>query len=68
MVKNLPASVGDAGLIPRSERFPRGGKWQSTLVFLPQKFCGQEEPGGLGFMGSQRVGCDRADEPTHNNC
>ena len=29
-------------------------KWQSTPVFLPGKFYG-EEPGGLQFMGSQRV-------------
>ena len=30
VVKNLPANVGDAGLIPRL-----GKKWQPTPVFLP---------------------------------
>ena len=33
-------------------------KWQSTPVFLPEKFHGQGEPGGLQSMGSQRVGQD----------
>ena len=31
MVKNLPASAEDAGLIPGSRR-----KWQSPAVFLPE--------------------------------
>ena len=30
-------------------------KWLSTLVLLPGEFHGQEEPGGLQSMGSQRV-------------
>ena len=29
MVKNLPANAGDAGLIPGSGRFPRGGNGNS---------------------------------------
>ena len=57
MVKNLPASAGDArdtGSIPGSGRSPGGGKWQSTPVFLPEKFHGQEEPGRLQSMASQK--------------
>ena len=33
--------------IPGLGRFPEGGKWQPTPVFLPEKSHGQEEPGGL---------------------
>ena len=45
VVKNLPASSGDArdtalALTPGSGRFP-GGKWQPTPVFLPGKSHGQ---------------------------
>ena len=50
VVKNLPAhaeDTRDVGLIPGSGRCPGGGKWQSTTTFLPGKFHGQEEPGGL---------------------
>ena len=62
-VKNLPANVGysiDAGSIPGLGRSPGGGKRQPTPVFLPEKFHGQEEPGRLQFMGSQRAGHDWA--------
>ena len=48
MVKNLPASGGDAGLIPGSGRSPGEGKRQPTPVFLLGK-----SPGGLQPMGSQ---------------
>ena len=44
LVKNLPDKAGDirdAGLIPKSGRSSGGGKWQSTAVFLPEKFHGQ---------------------------
>ena len=47
VVKNLPASVrdaGDTGLIPGSGRSPGGGTtsyWQPTPVLLPGKFYGQ---------------------------
>ena len=38
MVKNLPASVGDAGSIPGSERSPGEGNGKPvTPVFLPGK-------------------------------
>ena len=43
-VKNPPANagnIGDAGLIPGSGRSSGGGKWQSTPVFLPEKYHGQ---------------------------
>ena len=47
MVKNLPASAGDArdmGSIPGSGRFPRRRKWQLAPVFLIGKFHGQRSP------------------------
>ena len=50
-VKNLPANAGNLGLICGSGRSPdlgplttpwvRRKKWQSTLVFLPEKSHGQ---------------------------
>ena len=36
--------TGDAALIPGWERFPRGGKWQPTSVFLPGEFHGRRSP------------------------
>ena len=63
MVNNLPANARVMGLIPGFGRSPGGRKWQPTLVFLPEKFHGREEPGGLQSMGlqrsmeSQKVGC-----------
>ena len=59
MIKNPPANAGDArdmGLISGLGRFPGGGTWQSTSIFLPEKFHAQEEAGGLQAMGLQRVG------------
>ena len=47
--------TGDVGLIPGCRRSPGGGRCQPTLVFLLEKLHGQEEPGGLRPMGSQRV-------------
>ena len=44
VVKNLPATAGDArdaDLIPRLGSSPGGGKWQLTPVFWPEKFHGQ---------------------------
>ena len=52
MVKNPPASTGDAGSIPRSERFPEE-EMATTPVFLPGKYHVQSR-------GSQKVGHDRA--------
>ena len=57
MVENPPANVGDAGSIPGLERFPRGGKWLPTPVFLPGESHGQRGP-GLQSMGLQGFGHD----------
>ena len=49
MIKNPPANAGDArdmGMISGLGRFPIL-KWQSTAIFLPEKFHAQEEAGGL---------------------
>ena len=59
MVKNQPASVGDirnVGSIPGLERFPGGGIWQPTPLFLPRESPWTEEPGRLQSIGLQRVG------------
>ena len=56
--KNLPTNIGDAkdtDSIPGLGRSPGGGKWQCTPVSLPEKFHGQEEPGGLQSIEWQRV-------------
>ena len=45
-------------------KIPWRRKRQSTPVFLPEKFYGQEEPGGLQSMGSQTVRHDLATENT----
>ena len=44
VVKNMPASerdAGDEGSIPDLGRFPGGGTWQPTPVFLPGESHGQ---------------------------
>ena len=41
LVKNLPATAGDAGSSPGLGRFPWRRKWQPTSVFLPGKSKGQ---------------------------
>ena len=43
VVKNLPASVGDTGLIPGSGRYPGG--LQPTAAFLPGKSHGEVPDG-----------------------
>ena len=50
--------TGDVGLIPGLGRSPGGGAWQLIPVFLPGEFQWTKEPGGLGSIGLQRVGCD----------
>ena len=60
VVKNLPASAGDArdvGLIPGSGRFPGGGH-ANPLQYSCWGIPWTEEPGGLPAMGSYRVGPD----------
>ena len=50
----MPASVGDAGLIPGSGRKEKDmANFSSILAY---KILWREEPGGLQSMGSQRVG------------
>ena len=49
VVKNLPATVGDAGSIPGSGRFPGAGhNRQHTPVFLPGESHGQRSLAGYG--------------------
>ena len=43
-------------------KIPCGKAWQSTPIFLPGEAPWMEEPGGLLFMGSQRVRHDWAME------
>ena len=38
-----------------SREDPGTWEWQPTPVFLPGRILWTEEPGGLQFMGSQRV-------------
>ena len=47
MVKNLPANAGD----PWVEKTPWRRKWQSTPVFLPEKFRGQRSLMGYNPRG-----------------
>ena len=45
VVKNPPAKAGDtgdAGSVPVLGRYPGGGKWHPTPVFLPGEFHGVE--------------------------
>ena len=54
VVKNLPANVGDVGLIPGLGRSPGEKKWQLTLEFLPGKPHGERtlahySPGVISF-------------------
>jgi len=57
VVKNLPASARDMGLIPKSGRLPWRRKWQPTPVFLPGKSHGQRSLAGYSPW-SCRVGHD----------
>ena len=57
-VKNLPAKAGntkDASLMLGSGRSPGGGMVTRSSV-LARKIPWTEEPGGLQYMGLQRVG------------
>ena len=59
VVKGVPANtdVRDAGSIPGSERSLRGGHGNHFSI-LARRIPWTEEPGGLQFMGSHRVGHD----------
>ena len=57
MVKNLPANAGDlrdAGSIPGLGRSPEGGHSNPSNI-LAWRILWAEEPGGLEFIGPQRV-------------
>ena len=58
MVKNPPASAGDAGDVVRSlvRKIPWRRKWKSTSVFLPEGYHGQ----GSLVDYIQSMGCQRA--------
>jgi len=50
--------VGDLGSVPGFGKIPWRRAWQPTVVFLPGETPWAEDPGGLQFMGLQRVGHD----------
>ena len=54
-VRNPPAHVGDLGLIPGLGKFP-GEEMATHTSILAWENPWTEEPVGLQFMGSQRVG------------
>ena len=56
VVKNPPANAGDVSSIPGSGRSP--GEMATCPSILAWEIPWTEEPGGLQFMGSQRVGYD----------
>ena len=56
-IKNPPARER-LGSEPWVGKIPWGRAWQPTPVFLPGESPWTEEPGGLQFFESQRVGHD----------
>ena len=56
LVKDLPANARDLGFNPWVWQIPWRRKMATHSDILAEKFYGQEEPGGLQFTGSQRVG------------
>ena len=60
VIKNLPANAGDlrdVGPVPGLRRSPGEGNATHSSI-LPWEIPWTEEPSGLQFMGSQRVGHD----------
>ena len=53
--KESTCNSGNLGLISRLGRSPGRKAWQPAPVFLFRESPWTEEPGGLQFMGSQRV-------------
>ena len=53
MVKNPPASAGNAGSIPQLGRSPGEGNALHSSI-LARRIPWTEEPGGLQFMALQR--------------
>ena len=64
--KNLPATAGDAGLIPSRED-PLEEQMATHSSILAWEIPWTEEPGGLQSMGSQRVGHDLVTEQEHDH-
>ena len=60
MVKNLPASAGEAGSISGSGRSPGGGRG-NPVQYSCLENPATEEPGGLQSKGSQGVGHDQSE-------
>ena len=58
-VKNPPENIGDHGLITELRRTSRGGHGTHSSI-LAWRTQWTEEPDGLQFIGSQRVGHDWA--------
>jgi len=52
------SNAGRPGFNPWVGKIPWRRAWQPTAVFLPGESPWTEEPGGLQFMGLQRVGHD----------
>ena len=61
MVKNLPATAGDAGLIPGSGKSPGAGN--GIPVFLPGKFHGQRNLVGSSPWALVQARHDLASKP-----
>ena len=64
VVKNPPATAGDASSIPGSGRCPGGENGNFTPIFLPGKVHGQRSLVGYSPWGG-RMGHDWATEHTH---
>ena len=63
MTKNPTANAEDVGSIPGSGRSPGEGN-SNPLQDLAWEIPGTEEPGGVQFMGSHRVGHNLATKTT----
>ena len=62
MVKNSPViqELQETWFDPWVRKIPWRRAWQPTLLFSPGESPWTQEAGGLQYMGSQRVGHDRA--------
>ena len=56
--KESACSTGDLGLIPESGRCPEKGNGYPLQYSCLENSMDREDPGGLWFVGSQRVGHD----------
>ena len=56
VVKNLPANIGDLGLIPKPEWFLGGGNGNPLQLFFPRKFHEQKS-----LVGYIPCGCKELD-------